>query len=482
MIDITNYVSANYRYYIYGIGILGRFIYEKIISLYGEESVVGFVETKPTVTRYLKKNVFSADVIGHFEKKIRIIIASASYCQDMKKMLHLQGVQDDQIIIPYKLYDYFKTLYGTERSNIKQVCFWPPINEENQNLIKKIAWFFPDRVDVSIWGEENLKEKFKNNIHIEKIVDKERIFNRSEVIFLWDIGSDEAEYIKYISKVYVVDPEFYSNIEMLNYAKIYYHTFSDIEKKAFENKSKKLFAELRNKFKDTYRARIFCSGPSIDEIYENTYEESINIICNSMVKDKEWLKRIKPDVLAFTDPNYYFSPTEYCEKFFKDVLDGLNLYNYYVFVHDFEVPLLLAHYPEFCGKVIGITNKSPRFAFPSEDAISVRDTKNILTETMIPLASSLCDEIEIAGATGRNPDENFYWKHNGRMQYLELMPTIFEMYPSLFRDQNYANYYEYHCQCVEKLLEYGEHMGKKYRNLTTSYIPALKERTVRNIE
>ena len=56
------------------------------------------------------------------------------------------------------------------------------------------------------------------------------------------------------------------------------------------------------------------------------------------------------------------------------------------------------------------------------------------------------------------------------------MQTIFDMYPSVFRDQNYANYYEGHCQRVEDLLEFGEKKGKKYKNITTSYIPALAKR------
>jgi len=480
MIDLYDYVNPNKKYYIYGTTNLGGYLYEKIVDLYGQDCILGFLETRPISGKCFDKNIFSPDEIRNIGKEVFIILASAAHFEEMRKILISCGVSDEQIIVPYKLFDYFKTLFGIKGSIIKKVCFWPPISGDKQDLIKKIAWFIPDRIEISVWcDEENLKSKFNKNVYVESITDKESDFQQADIILLWDRSADKNEYNKYISKVFLVDPYFYRGVETLNYSKLYYHSFSDVEKKKYENKSKKIFVELKKKLQGYSVARIFCSGPSIDEIYENTYLNSINIICNSMVKGKEWLKRNRPDILAFTDLNYYFSPTEYCRTFFEDVLEGARLYDYYIVIYEYEVPLLLSHYPELGGRVIGIKNDASQFTYPSERELRVRETKNILTETMIPLASSLCDGIEIAGATGRNPDETFFWKHNGRMQYLDLMHTIFEMYPSLFRDQNYANYYEYHCQCMEGILKYGERLGKKYINLTTSYIPALKERTVK---
>lgn len=298
------------------------------------------------------------------------------------------------------------------------------------------------------------------------------------MIYLWDMKAGREDYEEYLPKVFVVDPDFYFGVETLNYTKLYYNSFSESEKREYERKSEQIFSELKAYSEKYQVARIFCSGPSIDEVHNNIYDDSINIICNSMVKDKEWLKGITPHILAFTDSNYYFSPTEYCEKFYEDVLEGSDLYHYYIIVFDYEVPLLLYHYPQLSGKVIGIAKDAKTFTHPCNSELRVKNTKNILTEIMIPVASSLCDEIEIAGCTGRNPDETFYWKHNERAQYIDLMQSIFDMYPSLFRDQNYVNYYERHCQWLEELLEYGEQKGKRYRNLTTSYIPALISRSI----
>lgn len=130
------------------------------------------------------------------------------------------------------------------------------------------------------------------------------------------------------------------------------------------------------------------------------------------------------------------------------------------------------------GKVIGIPYDSPEFVFPDVDNFRVKNTGNILTQLLLPIASSLCDEIGIAGCTGRNPDETYYWKHNPKTQYIDLMQSVFDMYPSIFRDQKYDDYYDRHCKTVKDMIKYGEQLGKKYINMTTSYISALNERTI----
>ncbi len=478
MIDLSNYLNIDENYYIYGTTSLGSFFYKEITALCGHEHVLGFLETKPAIGKYLGKMVLSPRELGNVENHVKVILASSTHFESMKKELIVSGVSEERIIIPYKVYDSFKTLYGIGQAVIRKICFWPPIEEYNDDLSKKIAWFSPDRIEVNVWCEdESIRRNFSDNVFYKNIIDVDKVFEESDAIFVWRADTDRREYEKYISKTYIVDPNFYLYIETLNYIKLYYCSFSNQEKERYIDKSKEIFLELKSSVSSFSKARVFCSGPSIDEIYDNEYKDSVNIICNSMVKDKEWLERIRPQILLFTDPNYFLSPTSYCEKFFEDVIEGYRLYHYYLVVFEYEIPLLIKHYPELSGKVIGISNNADKFTHPSETNLKVKSTRNILTEMMLPLASALCDDIEIAGCTGRNPDENFYWKHNGRTQYLELMQSIFDMYPSLFRDQDYANYYDYHCQCVEGILEYGEKCGKQYKNLTTSYIPALAKRT-----
>jgi hypothetical protein len=72
--------------------------------------------------------------------------------------------------------------------------------------------------------------------------------------------------------------------------------------------------------------------------------------------------------------------------------------------------------------------------------------------------------------------KKYFWKHSSSAQFSDLMQTVFETHPSFFRDRNYKDYYEEHCDTLKKLIEFGEKKGKKYFSLTNSYIPVLKDR------
>ena len=49
----------------------------------------------------------------------------------------------------------------------------------------------------------------------------------------------------------------------------------------------------------------------------------INIICNSMVKNKSLLKHINPQLLVFADPVFHMSHNEYAEEFRQNLSRGI---------------------------------------------------------------------------------------------------------------------------------------------------------------
>ena len=62
-------------------------------------------------------------------------------------------------------------------------------------------------------------------------------------------------------------------------------------------------------------------------------------------------------------------------------------------------------------------------------------------------------------------------------QYMDLKKYVMEAWPAFFNYCRYDVYYNRHCQNVEEQLQYGESLGKKYVNITTSHIPALIKRS-----
>lgn len=477
MVDISQYIQEGRRYYIYGTREIGEYLFNKIEIQLGSEAVEGFLETSPTIVECNGKRVYALSQVAglDFDENTYFLLAAANAYEDMRQNLVKRGVQDDKIITLKEMYPYFKNI-RLYKGQIQKVCFWPPIKEDDIDIRKKIGWFLPGQANVIVWCDHLTKAGFNENVSIAHLDECEKYFKDSDVIYIWDVarGLDRAE--KYLDKVYVVDPNFYKYIETNNYSSLYYMSLSEADKEQILNRSRQLFDRLKEENKEK-RANIFCTGPSIEEIYAMEFGPSLNIIANSLVKDRELLERIRPRILVFDDLNFYVSPHKYGEKFYQDVLDAVRRYDMYIITFLVRVPLILAHFPELENKLIGIPFDAGQYCFPSRENFCTKNTSNILTELILPVASALCDEVGIAGCTGRKPDEKYYWKHSPDTQYLDLMQSVFDMYPSVFRDQQYGNYYGRHCRNVEGLLSYGEGLGKRYINLTTSFIPALQKRS-----
>jgi hypothetical protein len=58
------------------------------------------------------------------------------------------------------------------------------------------------------------------------------------------------------------------------------------------------------------------------------------------------------------------------------------------------------------------------------------------------------------------------------------MKAAMEAHPALFRNRDYARYYQEHCDLLARQLDAIEGRGTKVTNVTTSHIPALRKRTV----
>ncbi len=473
--EINRYIQEGRKYYIYGAQGTGLYCLDKISERFGSDAVSGFIETEPHMKEYCGKKIFPLSEVS-IDNDSYIVLASANHAGEMKENLQNKGIDGDKIIILDELYTYLKSLECFGSGIIKNVCFWPPIKDSDHDIQKKIAWFLPDRATVTVWHEGDGENRFRENVNIGD-QDIEKYFQEADIIFVWNLEKESGILEKYKSKVYVADPGFWYYTESMNISSVYYKTFDTVEKEELVDQSKRLFSKLKASGK-AERANIFCSGCSIEEIYDSRFEGEFNIISNSMVKNSRLLEKIKPRLLVFSDVNFYVSPNEYCARFYEDVIKTTRKYGTEIIVFDYIMPLVCSHFPELKDKVIGIPHGADTFIFPDMDDFCIKKTGNILTELMLPVASALCDEIGIAGCTGRNPNETYYWRHNPDTQYLDLMQSVFDMYPSVFRDQKYDDYYNVHCRTVEEILEFGERLGKKYINMTTSYIPALKKRTV----
>ena len=281
----------------------------------------------------------------------------------------------------------------------------------------------------------------------------------------------------FIAKFEIADPLYYGWSEGNIWMKKFYFTKSKNERKHYDDISLNNFSNLRKTHLNTENAYCFLTGPSFDDYNKYTYDKnSLKIICNTIIKNKDFLNYIgKPDIVMFADCVFHFGPSKYASQFRARVVEVVNEYKCFVVVPKLTVPLLLAHHPFLKDYIIGL-DVTEKYSFPSVDNLKVYGTKSISTYLMLPLASSLAKTIFFIGADGRKPDENYFWKHNPKVQFSDLMETVFLTHPSFFRDRDYSSDYEEYCYHFEELIKYGERKGKKYYSLTKSHIPALSNR------
>ncbi len=232
-------------------------------------------------------------------------------------------------------------------------------------------------------------------------------------------------------------------------------------------------------------AFVLATGPSARHVDPAAVSADVRISCNSVVRDLELLRALRPDVICFMDPVFHYGPSRYSAAFRRDLLRAVQETDALLVTYELWAGLLLAHHPELRDRLIilRMLKHERAWHWPTRERMTVRMTGNVLTNAMLPIAFALTDRVEIAGCDGRVADERYFWHHNARTQYSdEMMTSAFDAHPAFFRDRDYADYYAGHCRELEELLTTGEAAGKRSAGVTPSHIPALRRRGARAID
>lgn len=225
-------------------------------------------------------------------------------------------------------------------------------------------------------------------------------------------------------------------------------------------------------------AFILATGPSALEVDLPSVDADVRITCNSAVRDIDRIREFRPSIICCTDPVFHFGPSRYAAAFRRDLVRAATEVDALVVCgHRFAGPMLGLH-PELAERLVVIPHQDGGpWRWPTDRNPTVRNGANVLATLMLPLALMLADDIQIAGADGRQPTENYFWKHNPQLQYSdEMMQTVFDAHPAFFRDTDYEDYYEDFCGAVEDLCQLGERHGKRIRAAAPSWIPAMTAR------
>jgi hypothetical protein len=234
---------------------------------------------------------------------------------------------------------------------------------------------------------------------------------------------------------------------------------------------------LREKVGPAREAAVLATGPSASLA---NFDDSadVRITCNSAVRDRELIRRFRPNIICFTDPVFHFGPSRYAAEFRNDALRAAEDVDALIVCGHRFAGALLDLEPALHDRLVVIPQQDGGpWRWPTRRNPTVRQGGNVMTTLMLPIAFLLADRVTIAGADGRQPTEKYFWRHNPQLQYSdEMMKTVFDSHPSFFRYIDYRDYHDEYCRSLEDLIQVGERAGKRVSAVTPSWIPALQRR------
>jgi glycosyltransferase involved in cell wall biosynthesis len=248
----------------------------------------------------------------------------------------------------------------------------------------------------------------------------------------------------------------------------------------FKIQSSKLIDDKLPKIR-TKKAYLFGTGPNFEYIEGCDFSDGLVVACNSMAINKDIINKINPKLFVIADPIFHAGPSSYAAEFRSSFLDIIGSRDCPIIVPMRDYHIYVSYFPEaVVSRLIPMEFKSLDDAGPVLNIIEskcVTTTSNILTLFQIPLATTVADEIYISGCDGRPLTHNsYFWSHSKAVQINDKMAEIKLAHPAFF-NISYDDYYSAHLDTLEKWIRSGEAIGKKFINLTPSYIPALQCRT-----
>lgn len=393
-----------------------------------------------------------------------------------------------------------------------KLAFLPSVGSqvELDGLIARCAWYlFPYHDQIStihIQANETLTvrnsvpEIFNPKIsdRIEALLPKIRLETTPEkssvrllekvgpvdAIFLWKANIDDGELresdqfkqLKLRGRVFDVDPNAI-RMEGSFYLWAGLNLFGNKNELTQENHER--FKRFLSQFESVERTYVFGTGPSLSEFaLSHDFSDGVCLAANSMVKNKQVLDRLKPVAIVAADPIFHAGCSRYASAFHNDLIEALDRYDAYFITALRDYNISLSYLPErLHERVIGIPFLAQdAYNIELADNFHVNPLPNVLTLLLLPVASAISEKIMIAGCDGRPRDENgYFWSHDKAVQFNDEMDNIKQVHPAFF-EIDYEDYYETHCNDLERAINTLEAAKHHVINLTSSHIPALVKR------
>ena len=308
----------------------------------------------------------------------------------------------------------------------------------------------------------------------------------ARVILLWQTPSAaELAVLRKLTgatllNVDTIDP---AAAEYGRYCEVHWKCMSQSARNALLDKSRDRFSELRESavHKGYRSAVVFCTGPSVERAFEFDFSQCFTHVCNTIVGNPALMDHINPDLISAGDVVSHFGISLYAERFREDLVRQLKARNCFFLTTAQFGNLLRIQYPEIEERILLCeqTISRPNFDLLSKWALPCLDS--VLNIHMLPAAATICNEIYILGADGRDPDSEKnedFWAHSAGAHYHELVETGHRAHPT-FAGNREDKTFDGFLEAIRVTVETGERdFDKHYYALTPSHTPVLRERYV----
>jgi hypothetical protein len=248
------------------------------------------------------------------------------------------------------------------------------------------------------------------------------------------------------------------------------------ENKVFLEESRKSMETVRLRANNFENVAVFGTGPSLVEAIDRDYDKSISIICNTIVKNRGFIKKLNVGLIVASDAHFHFSFHRYSSRLISDILYLLDTSNAKFFTFDKFAIFGAARIPELRGRIFGIPAGRKEYGFDLDKDFRVFPGESVLNMFLLPFAMHLGDKISLNGFTGRSSNDQFFWGHSDLHQYVDLMPDVRNAHPAFFANRDYPGYADAVDRQIAIRVANGREFGKKISSDTTTFYSCLMDK------
>lgn len=237
--------------------------------------------------------------------------------------------------------------------------------------------------------------------------------------------------------------------------------------------SRRMLAELKVRASRYPRVAIFGTGPSLSEALDRDHSQALNIICNSIVKNRQFCDRLRPAAIVAADAHFHFSYHRYSAALLHDIVHQLRTSETVMFTFDKFATFLRHRIPGLAHKIFGIPAGRKEYGYDLDRDFRVQAGDSVLNMFLLPMASHLGDEIVLNGFTGRAASDTYFWSHSELHQYADRMADVRAAHVAFFAGRDYGGYADTVDQEIALRVDHARGQGKRVSSATRSFYTAL---------